>query len=366
MGSFGHNNLYKCKGGFIFFEMGKLVLQDGSVYEGVSFGAEKSKAGEVVFCTGMVGYPEALTDPSYRGQILVFTYPLMGNYGVPAGEGLEGAFESGQVQVAGVVVQDYCRDFSHWQAVKSFGAWLQEQGVPAIAGIDTRSLTKKLREKGTMLGKLVIDQDLELFDPNAINIVKEVSISQPVTYGAGNKKVVLVDTGSKWNILRCLLKRNLMVIQVPWDYDFSQLDYDGLFLSNGPGDPKQCTATIEHLKKALQENKPIFGICLGNQLLALAAGGDTYKLKYGHRSQNQPCINLQTGRCYITTQNHGFAVDEKSLPQDWVPWFRNANDNTNEGVRHKTKPFFSTQFHIEHSPGPMDTEYLLDEWVKLL
>ena len=353
-----------------------LELEDGTVAEGLSFGAARSVSGEVVFNTGMVGYPESLTDPSYRGQILVLTYPLVGNYGVPPAErerGILKHFESERIQIAGLVVSEYCARYSHWNAVKSLGEWLGENGVPAIQGVDTRALTKRIRQQGTMLGRLVCGDEVPFEDPNARNLVSETSVREPVVYGSGEPKVLAVDCGMKNNIIRCFLARGVSVIRVPWDFDFNGggdgrggYDYDGLFISNGPGDPKMCAATIAHLKEALARKKKVFGICLGNQLLALAAGADTYKLKFGHRSQNQPCIEIGTKRCHITSQNHGFAVDASSLPEGWEPWFENANDGTNEGIRHARLPFMSVQFHPEASGGPADTEFLFDLFVESL
>ncbi len=347
-----------------------LALEDGTRYEGLSFGSEKSVAGEVVFNTAMTGYTESLTDPSYKGQILVSTYPMIGNYGIPGGSATDNVpdfFESDRIHIQGLVVDDYSFEYSHWNADKSLADYLKENSVPGIFGIDTRSLTKRLREKGSMLGKIIIDGQVPAdYDPNKDNLVAQVSCKEISEYGEGDKKVVLVDCGVKNNIIRCFTKRGVKVIRVPWDYDFTTLEYDGLFISNGPGDPKMCTATIENLRKALQQDKPIYGICLGNQLLALAAGFDTYKLKYGHRSHNQPVLREGTDRCYITSQNHGFAIDTKSISGDWSAWFVNVNDGTCEGIRHKTKPVFSTQFHPEACGGPVDTEFLFDEFVKLI
>lgn len=347
---------------------GRLVLEDGSVFPGESFGFSRNVSGEVVFNTGMVGYPESLTDPSYRGQILTMTYPLIGNYGVPGGkkeENLLAYFESDRIQVEGLVVADYSRAYSHWNAEKSLSDWLQEHRVPALTGIDTRALTKKLREKGTMLGKLVFDEkETQLTDPNQRNLVAEVSISEPVLYEKGGKRLVLVDCGVKNNIIRAFLKRDLTLLRVPWDYDFLREKADGIIISNGPGDPLRCRQTIENVRRALSGNTPILGICLGSQILGLAAGAKTYKLKYGHRSQNQPCVEMGTKRCYITSQNHGYAVDSDTLPEDWREWFFNNNDRTNEGLIHVSKPFFGTQFHPEASPGPDDTEFLFDLFLR--
>ncbi len=357
----------------------KLVLQDGTVFYGKSFGAEVSVPGEVVFNTGMVGYPESLTDPSYKGQILVLTYPLIGNYGVPDNgsssrdeNGLPLNFESEMIQAEGLVVADYSFDYSHYTAAKSLSEWLKEENKPAIFGIDTRQLTKKLREKGVMLGKIVVDgcSDVNFEDPNLRNLVADVSIDKKTVYNSGGKRrIVLIDGGVKLNIIRSLINRGCSVTRVPWDYDFladKEIDFDGIVISNGPGDPKMCTATIKNVAAAMEKEIPIFGICLGNQILALAAGGDTYKLKYGHRSQNQPCINTETKRCYITTQNHGFAVNMKTMPSGWEELFVNANDGTNEGLRHKNKPFMSFQAHPEASPGPLDTGFLFDEFLGMI
>lgn len=344
----------------------KLILEDGSVFEGISFGDEKSVAGEVVFNTGMVGYPEALTDPSYHGQILVLTYPLIGNYGVPGYEKEDNVlknFESDKIQIQGLIVSNYIDEYSHWNAKKSLSEWMKENCISGIQGIDTRALTKKLRERGTMLGKIIIKKDVELDDPNKRNLVAEVSIEKPIIYEKGSKKIVLIDCGTKNNIIRAFLKRNISVVRVPWNH-FPDGEYDGIVISNGPGDPKLCKETIEIAKKMLEKNTPILGICLGSQILGLAAGADTYKLKYGHRSQNQPCIESGTKRCYITSQNHGYAVDTKTLPKDWQEWFYNNNDKTNEGIRHKTKPFFGAQFHPEASPGPDDTEFLFEMFIR--
>ncbi|VVB98781.1 GMP synthase [glutamine-hydrolyzing] subunit A [uncultured archaeon] len=355
----------------------RLVLADGTSFEGESFGYPSSASGEVVFNTGMVGYPESLTDPSYAGQILCLTYPLIGNYGVPdksLENGLIKNFESHKIQIQGLVVNQYSEKYSHHSAKKSFGEWLKEEKIPAITGIDVRALTKLLRERGTMLGKIVVgENDVEIWDPNKDNLVEKVSIHKPITYGNSRKKILLVDCGAKNNIIHSLLARNVMVIRVPWDYDFNSkggdgeaLDFDGILISNGPGDPKTCVETIQNIRKAMEQEIPVFGICLGNQLLALASGADTYKLKYGHRGQNQPAYIVGERKCFITSQNHGFAVNEATLQKGWEPWMRNANDDTNEGIRHKSKPFFSVQFHPEANPGPVDTAFLFDEFLKVL
>jgi carbamoyl-phosphate synthase small subunit len=353
----------------------QLVLEDGITLEGERFGAPISTAGEVVFNTGMVGYPEAMTDPSYRGQILVFTYPLIGNYGIPVNgnhrqfpsmDKISPLFESDTIHVKGIVVSGLSRTFSHWAAVESLDSWMREHNVPGITGLDTRAITKRLRENGSMLGKIIVgDNEVKWDDPNKRNLVAEVSISVPQTFaGPGQSTVVLVDFGCKNNILRSLIARGLTVLRVPWNYDWSREQTDGVVLSNGPGDPKMCSESIAILRKGLDRGLPILGICLGHQLLALAAGGDTYKLKYGHRGQNQPCVKVGSKRCFITSQNHGFAVNEDSLSSEWKPSFFNANDGTNEGLRHVQKPIFSIQFHPEASPGPVDTEFLFDTFIR--
>lgn len=344
-----------------------LKLADGSEYNGYSFGYEKSVSGELVFYTAMMGYPESLSDPSYKGQILIPTYPMIGNYGVPGDESCDGVskfFESDRIQCSALVISNYSENYSHWDSKRSLGEWLKEWQVPGICGIDTRALTKKLRECGSMLGKIVFDDvDVPFYDPNKDNLVAMVSSGEILNYGSGKYRVLMVDCGMKNNIIRCLLKHDVSIKSVPWDYDFSNEDYDGLFISNGPGDPVQCVSTIEHIRKALKEDRPIMGICLGNQLLALAAGASTYKLKYGHRSHNQPVNIPGTHKCFITSQNHGFAIDDKTMPSDWETMFVNLNDGTNEGIRHKSKPFFSTQFHPEASSGPVDTESLFADFV---
>jgi len=345
----------------------KLTLEDGTVYTGKSFGAAIPAAGEVVFNTAMTGYPESLTDPSYRGQILCLTYPLVGNYGAPAKDEADDIlrfYESSSIHISGLLVSDYSFDYSHWNATESLDEWLRKHNVPGVYGIDTRALTKRIREKGAMLGKLEPDNStIGFYDPNKVNLVAEVSIKEKKVYGNGKCRIILIDCGVKYNIIRNLLKRDTTIIRVPWDYDYSNEEYDGLFISNGPGDPKMCTATIENLKLSLKEAKPVFGICLGNQLMALASGADTYKLKYGHRSHNQPVLQVGTDKAYITSQNHGFAVDNKTLARDWEPFFININDNTNEGMKHKSKPYFSTQFHPEASGGPTDTDFLFDVFI---
>jgi carbamoyl-phosphate synthase small subunit len=348
----------------------RLKLEDGNTFDGYSFGYEGSTAGEVVFNTAMTGYPESLTDPSYKGQILVLTYPIVGNYGVPH-ETLENNmhrfFESHTLHISALIISDYSDEYSHWNAEKSLGEWLIENRIPGIFGLDTRLLTKLLREKGSMLGKIIFDnQEPEWYDPNQENLVEQVTTRKREVYGNGKNRILLIDCGVKYNIIRYLLERDTTVIRVPFDHDISKEEYDGLFISNGPGDPKQCTATIDQLSKAYMNDIPIFGICLGNQLMALAANADTYKLKYGHRSHNQPVILSGTQKAYITSQNHGFAIDNNTLPEEWEPLYINLNDQTNEGMRHRSKPFFSTQFHPEASGGPTDTAHLFDEFIDMI
>lgn len=352
----------------------KLVLKDGTTFSGESFGASQSAAGEVVFNTSMVGYPESFTDPSYKGQIMVLTYPLIGNYGVGAGtkdkDGISKRFESEKVQISGLVVSEYSENYSHWDAKQSLSSWLKENKIPAITGIDTRMLTQKIREHGTILGKIVIEskKEPEFYNPDLDNLVDQVSIKKPKFYKRGKKTIVCVDCGMKNNIIRSFLDRNISVHRVPWNYDFisAGIKFDGIFMSNGPGDPSMLHELHKNISKAFALKKPIFGICLGTQIMALASGAKTYKLKFGHRSQNQPCVDQDTKRCYITSQNHGFAINEKTLKPGWKVWLKNANDNTVEGIKHKTLPFFSCQFHPEATPGPTDTNHFFDEFVAML
>lgn len=346
----------------------QLILKSGEIFQGQA-PADQLGAhfGEVVFNTGMVGYVESLTDPSYAGQILTFTYPLIGNYGVSAPE----TWESKKIHVKGVIMSELATNYSNHSAQLSLLAWLQQQKIPYLTGVDTRALTKRLREQGVAPGVITSSKQkpkkFENFD--AINWVEEVSIKEPILYGekSRNKKLIIaIDCGMKENILRCLLELPVQIKRVPHDYDFTQEAYDGLFISNGPGAPVLCKTTIANIKKALAAKKPTFGICLGTQLMALAVGAKTYKLPFGHRSQNQPCMDLATQSCYLTSQNHGYAVSEKSLPKDWRVSFRNLNDDTVAGIEHKKLPFFSVQFHPEAAPGPLDAQWLFKKFFNLL
>lgn len=358
----------------------RLVLEDGTELVGQGFGAPLAAAGEVVFNTGMVGYPESLTDPSYAGQILVLTYPLVGNYGVPPrtsdAHGLPRGFESDRIQAAGLVVAEQCDAPSHHDAASTLAAWLAEQGVPGLAGVDTRALTRQLRSHGTMLGVLETGgETAERYDPNAIDIVAEVTSPGVVHYRPVGQdhapRVVLLDCGAKASIVRCLLKRGFEVVRVPYDHYFLDQDFDALVVSNGPGDPQLCTPAIRNVERALAVGRPILGICLGNQILALAVGATTYKLPFGHRGQNQPCVEVDAAgrrseRCLITSQNHGFAVRAASLPDDWRVWFLNANDDSVEGIRHRTKPLWGVQFHPEANPGPVDADEIFDDFAAVV
>ena len=363
-----------------------LVLEDGTIFIGKGFGATRKLTGEVVFSTSMVGYPEALTDPSYKGQILSLTYPLIGNYGVPPYDlnyGIPLYFESERIQTSGLIIHELCTEPHHWASTRTLDRWLLDENIPGISGVDTRRLTKKLRTHGVMLGLIQVYEEGEepnpdnllkeaknIPDPNLTDLVKEVSVKDPVQYNVdGKHNVVLIDCGVKYSIIRNLLRRGINVVRVPYDFSAKEiLEYhpDGVFLSNGPGDPKKCVKTIASVRE-LVEKVPLMGICLGAQILTLSQGGDTYKLKFGHRSQNQPALDLKTNRCYITTQNHGYAIDTQCFSKTPLePWFINANDKTIEGVKHKSKPVFAVQWHPEASPGPYDTEFLFDTFAKMM
>ena len=364
-----------------------LVLEDGTYFLGRGFGSVGKTSGEVVFSTSMVGYPESLTDPSYYGQILTLTYPLVGNYGVPPYDTVHGVplhFESIGIKARGLIIQELCQMPSHYLSTRTLDEWLTDEGIPGIFGIDTRRLTKKLRERGVMLGILevyregeepdfesLIEEVKHVPDPNEEDLVAGVTVKEPIHYEFGRHgRVVLVDCGAKGGILRNLFKYEVDVVRLPYDFSAKEImEYhpNGVLISNGPGDPKRCEKTIEAVKELAGQSIPIMGICFGNQILSLALGGDTYKLKYGHRSQNQPAYDLETGRCYITTQNHGYAVDSESLEgTDLDVWFTNANDKTVEGIKHEGKPIFAIQWHPEASPGPYDTEFILEGFLKML
>ena len=352
-----------------------LVLEDGTKFHGQSFGYDEPVAGEVVFNTAMMGYPESLTDPSYAGQLMTLTYPLVGNYGVPPFSIEENTLatfmESDKIYASAIIVADYSEQYSHWNAVESLADWLKREKVPGITGIDTRQLTKVLREHGVMMGKIIFDDQPDIIPEAAyegVNWVDRVSCKDIIRYNEGaGKKVVLVDCGVKNNIIRCLINRGVEVIRVPWNYDYTSMDFDGLFLGNGPGDPDMCEDAVNIIRKQMsQSRKPICGICMGNQLLAKAGGATIYKLKYGHRSHNQPVREVGTNRCYVTSQNHGYAVDAKTLGSEWRELFVNMNDGSNEGVCHKTNPWFTSQFHPEACSGPVDTEFMFDRFIKTL
>lgn len=352
-----------------------LVLSDGTRFHGKSFGYDAPVAGEVVFNTAMMGYPESLTDPSYEGQLLALTFPLVGNYGVPPftmeENGIPSFMESERIHASALIVSDYSDYYSHWNAVESLSEWLKREKVTGITGIDTRELTKVLRENGVMMGKILFDENPERIpeaDYAGVNFVDRVSCKEIIRYNEGaGKKVVLVDCGVKANIIRSLLSRGVEVIRVPWNYDYTDMEFDGLFLANGPGDPDMCEESVNIIRKQISRSrKPICGICMGNQLLAKAGGATIYKLKYGHRSHNQPVRQVGTNKCYVTSQNHGYAVDAKTLEADWEELFVNMNDGSNEGIRHKTNPWFSSQFHPEACSGPVDTSFIFDKFIDTL
>lgn len=352
-----------------------LALQDGTKFHGKSFGYDAPVAGEVVFNTAMMGYPESLTDPSYAGQLVTLTFPLVGNYGVPpftfGPEGLPTFMESDHIHASAIIVSDYSEQYSHWNANESLAEWLKREHVPGITGIDTRELTKVLREHGVMMGQIIFDDEPENI-PQAqyegVNFVDRVSCKEIIRYNEGaGKRVVLVDCGVKANIIRNLIERGLEVVRVPWNYDYTGMEFDGLFLGNGPGDPDLCQDAVNILRQQMSKSrKPICGICMGNQLMAKAGGANIYKLKYGHRSHNQPVRMVGTDKCYITSQNHGYAVDASTLDKDWNELFVNMNDGSNEGVRHNTNPWFTSQFHPEACSGPVDTLFMFDLFVEKL
>ena len=352
-----------------------LVLSDGTKFHGKSFGYDAPVAGEVVFNTAMMGYPESLTDPSYAGQLLTMTFPLVGNYGVPPftieKNGIPTFMESDRIYASAIIVSDYTEEYSHWNGVESLASWLKREHVPGITGIDTRELTKVLREHGVMMGKILFDDEPDNIpeaDYEGVNFVDLVFTKEIIHYNEGaGKKAILVDCGVKANIIRSLINRGVEVIRVPWNYDYTGMQYDGLFLANGPGDPDVCNDAVEVIRKQMNmSKKPICGICMGNQLLSKAAGATIYKLKYGHRGHNQPVRMVGTEKCYITSQNHGYAVDATTLGTDWKELFVNMNDGSNEGICHKENPWFTSQFHPEACSGPVDTDFMFDKFVETL
>jgi len=370
------------------------MLEDGSIFEGIGFGYPAAVAGEIVFNTGMVGYTETLTDPSYRGQILCLTYPLIGNYGVPGMNdtdefGLPKFFESDKIQVKGLIIHDLSIAASHWSCVKTLDEWLYEQRIPGVYNIDTRELTKKLRVNGVMAGAIsssvvqkgeLANSEVDVRELSSLiknqqygqqDFMPEVSTNMPREYGDNTKEtIVLLDTGTKNSIIRNILRIGFKVVSLPWDSSFEEvMSYEpkGIVISNGPGDPKVCKTAINTAEQLITASIPTLGICLGEQILALAAGADTYKLKFGHRGQNKPCMDLRNNRTYITSQNHGYGIDHKSLENTGFKiWFSNTDDQTVEGIEHESKPIIAVQFHPEASPGPYDCIFVFERFKELL
>lgn len=359
-------------------DIATLTICDGPIFHGVSFGANRNVSGECVFSTALVAYPESMTDPSYRGQILCFTQPLIGNYGVPSSKrddfNLLRHFESPHIQCVGIVVADVALKYSHWTAVESLSEWCNREGVAGISGVDTRAIVTYLRERGSSLARISIgeeydaDEDEAFMDPAEVNLVSKVSTKQPFhVESSGDSHIAVIDCGVKENILRSLVKRGASVTVFPWDYPLHKVahHFDGIFISNGPGDPTHCLQTVTNLSKIIETfSGPVFGICLGHQLLALSVGAKTIKMKYGNRAHNIPALDLLTGRCHITSQNHGYAVDATTLPSDYKEYFINLNDKSNEGILHVSRPIFSTQFHPEAKGGPLDSSYLFDKYLE--
>jgi carbamoyl-phosphate synthase small subunit len=363
-----------------------LLLEDGTLFLGKGFGAEATVVGEMVFNTGMVGYPESMTDPSYAGQVLCFTYPLVGNYGVPSGEekdvfGLPRYFESDGIKVTGLVVQEHCQRPSHWASVRSLSGWMSDQGVPGIEGVDTRALVSTIRERGVMMcalanGPAVASRrELKRLLENAarydsVDFVRRVSVKKPETFGVSEKKVVLIDCGAKESIIRNMLGRGYAVVRMPFDSSYADVikhDPAGVIVSNGPGDPRLCVETVKTTARLVDSDVPVLGICLGEQVLGMSQGAETYKLKYGHRGQNKPVVDVVSGRGYVTSQNHGYAVDPKTLSKTELrPWFINADDKSVEGLVHGNKPCIAVQFHPEAAPGPYDTEFVFDRFTEMI
>lgn len=346
-----------------------LVLKNGVQFKGKLIGYPVSVSGEVVFNTGMVGYPETFTDPSYKGQIQCITYPLVGNYGVPSknSDSINNSFESEKIHLNGIVISDYSNDFSHSTAIQSLSSWLEQNKIPGICEIDTRKLTQILRDQGSMTGKIVVeDDDIEISNPDEMNLVELVSTGGVQKFGNGKHKILLWDCGCKQNIIRELISRDTEITRVPWNSDINDYEYDAVVFSNGPGNPENYSYIVNQMKRAIEIGKPVLGICLGHQMMAKAAGAKTKKMRFGHRGQNQPVINKITNQCYVTSQNHGYSVDIESIGNDWFNWFENLNDGSNEGIKHKTKPFMSVQFHPEAAPGPVDTSFIFDDFIKTI
>ena len=363
-----------------------LLLEDGTLFLGKGFGADATVVGELVFNTGMVGYPESITDPSYSGQVLSFTYPLIGNYGVPSPQekdvfGLPRYFESGGIKVTGIVVQEYCQKPNHWASIRTLSDWMEGQGVPGIEGVDTRALVTRIRESGVMMCVLATGSDVanrrelrKLLEKAArydsVDFVKRVSVGRAETYGEAEKKIVVVDFGVKESIIRNMLGRGYAVVRMPFDSSYADVmkhDPAGVIVSNGPGDPRLCVETVKTTARLVDSEMPVLGICLGEQVLGMSQGGETYKLKYGHRGQNKPVVDLISGRGYVTSQNHGYAVDPKTLSKtELKPWFVNADDHSVEGLVHGSKPCIAVQFHPEAAPGPYDTEFVFDRFTELM
>jgi carbamoyl-phosphate synthase small subunit len=367
-------------------KFGVLILDDGTVFEGMGFGYSTTVFGEAVFNTGMTGYPEALTDPSYSGQILTLTYPLVGNYGVPDpiakdSDGIRKNFESEMIQARGLVVHELSLTASHWNLSLTLDEWLYDEKIPGISGIDTRELTIKLRTSGVMMGALAVsDTPIDVSELkkklasakkyNDEEFMNTVSTKEPQIFGSESESIVVIDTGVKNAILRNVRSLGYKVIKVPWNYSIEKiLSYNpkGVVISNGPGDPLKCGETMKTAKSLIEKNIPTLGICLGAQILGLAGGANTYKLKYGHRGQNKSCIDLDTNQVYVTSQNHGYCIDPESLKNtDFKLWFTNADDKTVEGIKHKQKKIIAVQFHPEASPGPFDCMFIFEELKKLI
>jgi carbamoyl-phosphate synthase small subunit len=363
-----------------------LELSSGDRFQGDMIGAPLVSSGELVFTTGMVGYSEAITDPSYFGQVIVFAYPLIGNYGIPElpknidfSKSLPKGFEGPKPRAAAVIVNTDISKTFHWNSFQSLDKWLLEQGIPGIAGIDTRHLVHIVRSSSGPLLAKVIPEESEgtssygekfslnsdgFFDPSKHEIVPEVSTRERLIMGKGKVRIALLDCGVKWNMIRQLLSLDCEIELLPWDTDLKKVDSSGWILSNGPGDPLKTGQLVNSVKALLEEKKPILGICLGHQILALASGARTQKMTYGHRSHNQPVYITGTRKGFITSQNHGYMVEKNSLKEGWAPWFLNVNDQTIEGIKHETLPFRSVQFHPESAGGPRDTKWVLDQFVE--